>query len=74
MAEHWVAIYSKQKEINYISLSNIRASAETRLPKLHSIILLQFSPPFISDILWALISPPPPLPPELCKVLQYTYF
>ena len=57
MTEHWV-IYSKQKEINYISLSNIRASAETRLPKLHNIILLQFSPPFIPDILWALISPP----------------
>ena len=41
---------------NYISPSNIRASTETRPPKLHN--LLQFSPPSIPDILWA--SPPPP--------------
>ena len=33
MTEHWVVIYSNQKEINYISPSNIRASFETRLPK-----------------------------------------
>ena len=33
MTEHGVVIYSNQKEINYISPSNIRASFETRLPK-----------------------------------------
>ena len=43
MTEHWVEIYSNQKDINYISPSNIRASVETRLPKLHN--LLQFPPP-----------------------------
>ena len=32
MTEHWVVIYSNQKEINYISPSNIRAK-KTRLPK-----------------------------------------
>ena len=44
--EHWFQIYSNQKEINYISHSNIRASVETRPPKLHN--LLQFSPPLPS--------------------------
>ena len=38
---------NNQKEIKYISHSNIRASVETRPPKLHN--LLWFSPP-----------PPPP--------------
>ena len=36
MTENWVVIYPfnrNQKEINYISPSNIRASFETRLPK-----------------------------------------
>ena len=42
---HWVQIYSNQKEINYISHSNIRASVETRPPKLSL-----FCP--VSDILW----------------------
>ena len=51
MTEHWVEMYSNQKEINYISPSTIRASAETCPAKLHS--LLQFSPPSIPDILWA---------------------
>ena len=51
MTEHWVEMYSNQKEINYISPSTIRASAETRPAKLHS--LLQFSPPSIPDILSA---------------------
>ena len=58
MTEHWVENpgagvekYSNQKEINYVSPSNIRASVETCPPKLHS--LLQFSPPSIPDILWA---------------------
>ena len=51
MTEHWVEKYSNQKEINYVSPSNIRASVETCPPKLHS--LLQFSPPSIPDILWA---------------------
>ena len=54
--EHWVEIYSHQKAINYISPSNIKASVETRPPKLPN--LLQFSPPSILDILWA--DPPPP--------------
>ena len=49
--ELWVEIYSNQKAINYISPSNIRASVETRPPKLPN--LLQFSPPSIPDILWA---------------------
>ena len=44
MTEHWAQIYSNQKEINYISPSNIRASVETRPPKLHN--LLRFFPPF----------------------------
>ena len=30
MTEHWVQIYSNQKEINYISPFNIKASVETR--------------------------------------------
>ena len=55
MTEHWVQIYSNQKEINYISPSNIRTSVETRSPKLQN--LFQFSPPSIPDILWALPTP-----------------
>ena len=56
MTEQWVQIYSNQKEINYISHSNIyRASAETRPPKLHN--FLQFSSP-----------PPPSIPDILCRV------
>ena len=51
MKELWVEIYSNQKAINYISPSNIRASVETRPPKLPN--LLQFSSPSIPDILWA---------------------
>ena len=53
--EHWVEIYSNQKAINCILPSNIRASVQTRPPKLPN--LLQFSPTSIPDILWA--SPPP---------------
>ena len=45
---------NNQKEIKYISHSNIRASVETRPPKLHN--LLWFSPfpppPSIPDNLW----------------------
>ena len=52
--EQWVQIYSNQKEIKYISPSNIRASVENHPPKLNN--LLQFSPPSIPDIFWA--SPP----------------
>ena len=48
--EHWAQIYFNQKETKYISHSNIRASVETRPPKLHN--LLQFSPASIPDILW----------------------
>ena len=44
MTEHWVQIYSNQKEIKYISHSNIRASVETHPPKLHN--LLRFFPLF----------------------------
>ena len=66
MTEHWVQIYSNQKEIKYISQSNIRASVETRPPRLHN--LLQFSAPSTPDILWA--SPPP----EFREFLRYTYF
>ena len=49
MTEHWVQIYSNQKDIKYISKSNIRASVETRPPG-NSLL------PSIPDILWA--SPP----------------
>ena len=31
MTEHWVQIYSNQKEINYISPSNIRASISSNI-------------------------------------------
>ena len=62
--EHWVEIYSYQKAINYISPSNIRASVESRPPKLPN--LLQFSRPSIPDILWP--------SPGLREVLRYTYF
>ena len=44
MTEQWVQVYSNQKEMKYISPSNIRANVETRPPKLHN--LLQFSSPF----------------------------
>ena len=44
MTEHWVQIYSNQREIKYISHSNIRASVETHPPKLHN--LLRFFPLF----------------------------
>ena len=55
MTEHWVQIYSNQKDSKYISKSNIRASVETRPPgyTIYSNSLL----PSIPDILWA--SPPP---------------
>ena len=55
MTEHWVQIYSNQKDIKYISKSNIRVSVETRPPgyTIYSNSLL----PSIPDILWA--SPPP---------------
>ena len=56
--EHWLQIYSNQKEIKYISHSNIRASVETRPPKLHS--LLRFSLPFHPWHFMGLSSPPPP--------------
>ena len=55
MTEHWVQIYSNQKEIKYIWHSKIRASVETRPPKLHN--LLQFSPPFHP---WHFMALPPP--------------
>ena len=65
LKEHWVEIHSNQDAINYISPSNIRTSMETRPPKVPN--LLQFSPPSMSDILWA-------YPSELREVLRYTYF
>ena len=42
--KHGVQIYSNKKVIKYISHSSIRASIETRPPKLHN--LLRFSPRF----------------------------
>ena len=57
--EHWIQIYSNQKDINYISPSNIRVSAETRPPKSWTIYSSSL-PPSIPDILWASIPPPPP--------------
>ena len=61
-------MYSNQKEINYISFSNVKGSAEICRPYLHK--LLQFS------------QTPSPLPSltfygfplELPEVLHYTYF
>ena len=38
MTELWVQIYSNQKEITFISPSNIRASVETCPPKLHNLL------------------------------------
>ena len=61
MTEHWVQICSNQKEIKYISQSNIRATVETRLPRLHN---LQFFKPqrlTYTQILIESPSPPPPL-------------
>ena len=54
MTEHWVQIYSNQKDIKYISKSNIRASVETRPPGYT--IYYNSLLPSIPDILWA--SPP----------------
>ena len=55
MPEDWVKIYSNQKEINYISPSNIRASVENGPPQLHNLLSnsLNLPPPSIPDILWA---------------------
>jgi len=64
MTEHWVQIYSNQKEINYISPSNIKASVETHPPKLYN--LLQFS---LSFYPWHFMG----LPAKLCQVLRYMY-
>ena len=52
--EHWDQIYSSQKEINYISPSNIRANVETLPPRVHK--LLKFSPRFHP---WHLMGLPP---------------
>ena len=68
MTEHWVAIYSNQKEINYISPSIIRASVETRLSKLHN----YFTPIPFPFHPWHFMGLD--LPPELYKVLWYMYF
>ena len=58
--DHWIQIYSNQKDINYISPSKIRVSAETRPPKSYTIYSSSL-PTSIPDILWA--SPPTPPPP-----------
>ena len=63
--EHRVQIFSDQKEIKYISPSNIRASVETHPNQLHN--LLQFSPALPSLTFYG-------PSPELHKVLRYTYF
>ena len=52
MPEDWVQIYFNQKDINYISPSNIRASVETHSPQLHN-FLSNSLPPSVPDILWA---------------------
>ena len=59
ITEHWVQIYSNQKEINYISPFIIRAGVKTRPLKLHN--LLQFSPPFHP---WHVMPSPPR--PKFC--------
>ena len=52
MPEDWIQIYFNQKDINYISPSNIRASVETPLSPVTQ-FPLQFSPSSVPDILWA---------------------
>ena len=45
-------MYSNQKEINYISLSNVKGSAEICRPYLHKLLQFSQTPPSIPDILW----------------------
>ena len=37
MLHYWVQIYTKKKDINYISLSIVRGSVEIRPPQLHNL-------------------------------------
>ena len=62
MTKHWVQIYSNQKEIKYISQSNIRASVETRLPGYT--IYSNSLPPSIPGILCP--------PPRVLRVSAFT--
>ena len=55
MPEDWVQIYFNQKDINYISPSNIRASVETRSPQLHNFLSNSLPPPSLT------FYEPPPL-------------
>ena len=48
MPEDWVQIYFNQKDINYISPSNIRASVETRSPQLHNFLSNSLPPPSLT--------------------------
>ena len=52
MPEDWVQIYFNQKDINYVSPSNIRTSVETRSPQLHNFLSNSLHPS-VPDILWA---------------------
>ena len=52
MPEDWVQIYFNQKDINYVSSSNIRTSVETRSPQLHNFLSNSLHPS-VPDILWA---------------------
>ena len=55
MPEDWVQIYFNQKDINYISASNIRASVETRSLQLHNFLSNSHPPPSLT------FYEPPPL-------------
>ena len=65
-AGHSVRVYSNQKEIDYISASNITATVETRPPQLRNFTLFLSLPP-IPNILRA-------SSPVLREVLRYKYF
>ena len=67
MTEHWVKMFSNQKDINYISPSTIRASVETG-PAWPSYTVYSNSLPLPSLTFYG------PSPKLNCKVLRYTYF
>ena len=55
MPEDWVQICFNQKDINYISPSNIRACVETHSPQLHNFLSNSLPPPSLT------FYEPPPL-------------
>ena len=57
----WIRIYSNQKDVEYISASNIRVAFDTRPPQQHNSYLFYFSPALLSLTFYE----PPPRPPSL---------